>query len=253
MDRLIFTALNTIQSAQENSIVRSNNLANATVPGFRKDLEPKVVKTSFLDAVEEFETRAFALREGKNRFSREEGRIDYTEQPTDLAIRGEGFFVIQPKSGGEPALSRRGDFRIDATGVLSDGAGNQLLNAQGQPFAIPPFRELYIGDTGLVSIEPVGGEPGELVEVGQIATSLASGSDLKKFPDGHIRARDGSIPPTDQESRLVQGYLESSNVNTVEELVENLRQQRAYELNVKMISMARELDESGASLMRMPN
>ena len=53
---------------------------------------------------------------------------------------------------------------------------------------------------------------------------------------------------------MVQGYLEGSNVNTVQELIENMQRQRTFELNVRMISVAREIDEAGTSkVLRMPN
>ena len=253
MDRLIFTALNTIQYAQEDNVIRSNNLANATVPGFRRDIEPKEVGTGFLAAIEEFETRAFSIRAGMNRFSREAGHLDYTEQPTDISVSGPGFFIIEPVSGQGAALSRRGDFRINTDGQLIDGAGNILLNDGLQPIVLPPHRELVVGDDGLVSIEPLEGEPGVLEEIGQIGTTLAVNADLKKFPDGHIRLRDGGIPEIDQETRMVQGYLEGSNVNTVQELIENMQRQRTFELNVRMISVAKEIDEAGTSVLRMPN
>lgn len=252
MDRLIFTALNTIQFAQEDNIIRSNNLANVSVPGYRKDLEPKVVNTGFLDAMEQFDTRAYAIREGRNRFSREPGRLDYTEQPTDVAITGDGFFFIQTPSG-EPALSRRGDFRVDTQGQLIDGAGNLVLSANLQPITLPPYRSISIGEHGMISLELVGGEPGEIQETVQIGTTLAEAVELKKHADGHIRMTDGTLPPADQNTRMIQGYLESSNVNSVEELVESMQRQRAYEINIRIISTARELDESGATLMRMPN
>lgn len=252
MDRLIFTALNTIQFAQEDNAIRSNNLANVSVPGFRKDLEPKVVSTGFLEAMEQFDTRAYAIREGKNRFSREPGRLDYTEQQTDVAITGDGFFMVQPETG-DPALSRRGDFRVDTQGRLMDGAGSLVLSNNLQPIVLPPYRSITIGENGLISLELIGGEPGEFQEIVQIGTTLAENIELKKHEDGHIRQLDGTIPAADQQTRVIQGYLESSNVNSVEELVESIARQRSYELNIRIISTARELDESGASLMRMPN
>ena len=92
-----------------------------------------------------------------------------------------------------------------------------------------------------------------LEEIAQIGTTLATNADLKKFPDGHIRLRDGGIPEIDQETRMVQGYLEGSNVNTVQELIENMQRQRTFELNVRMISVAKEIDEAGTSVLRMPN
>jgi flagellar basal-body rod protein FlgF len=252
MDRLIFTALNSIKFAQEDNVIRSNNLANSSVPGFRRDLEPKAVGSSFMEAMNQFETRSFAMREGKNRFSSEPGQFEYTQQPTDLAITGDGYFVVQPKVG-DPALSRRGDFRVDAGGQLIDGAGSKILDAGMNPIEIPPYRKLLVNEEGQIFIEPLVGEPGVTENIGQIGSAQAEDADVKKHGDGHIRFLDGTLPPTDGEARFAQGYLESSNVNAVDELVDSLNRQRGYELNIKMISMARDIDEASASLMRMPN
>ena len=79
------------------------------MPGFRRDLEPKEVGTGFLAAIEG-SRQAFSIRAGMNRFSREAGHLDYTEQPTDISVSGPGLFVIEPVSG-EGRKSRRGDFR----------------------------------------------------------------------------------------------------------------------------------------------
>ena len=71
--------------------------------------------------------------------------------------------------------------------------------------------------------------------------------------DGYIRTEKGGIPEPDQVSTLVSGFLEGSNVKSVDELVASIEQSRAFEVNVKFIKTAKELDEATASLMRMPN
>ena len=76
---------------------------------------------------------------------------------------------------------------------------------------------------------------------------------LVKSLDGYIRTEQGGIPEPDQLSSIVSGFLESSNVKSVDQLVAGIEQSRAYEINVKFITTAKELDEAGASLMRIPN
>ena len=76
---------------------------------------------------------------------------------------------------------------------------------------------------------------------------------LVKSLDGYIRTEKGGIPDPDQLSSIVSGFLESSNVKSVDQLVAGIEQSRAYEINVKFITTAKELDEAGASLMRIPN
>ena len=82
-------------------------------------------------------------------FSVEQGVLESTQNPLDLAIGNEGYFVIQPKDG-SPALSRRGDLQTSENGELLDGAGNQMLDDGLQPIVVPAFREITISPQGEV-------------------------------------------------------------------------------------------------------
>ena len=81
-------------------------------------------------------------------FSIQQGTMDFTKNPMDVAIDGNGYFVIQPKNGGNPSLSRRGDFQTNENGELLDGAGNKILDGGLNPVEIPAFREINISPQG---------------------------------------------------------------------------------------------------------
>ena len=124
----------------------------------------------------------------------------------------------------------------------------------GSPIEIPPFQKISIAKDGIITIQPLNAEPGEEINVGQIGTTRGTENvKLVKSLDGYIRTEEGGIPEPDQLSSIVSGFLESSNVKSVDQLVNNIEQSRAYEINVKFITTAKELDEAGASLMRIPN
>jgi flagellar basal-body rod protein FlgF len=251
MDRLIHTALTTLRTSNHGDTVHATNMANASVPGFRRDLE-SASEVRLLDSENTLRSRAFTIRETKSIFSEEQGEIRFTGLTTDVAISGPGYFIIQ-HDGRDPHLSRRGDLRVNADNQLVDGVGAFMLNNELQPIILPPFQDISIGEDGRITITPIGAEPGEVVQAGFLGTTLAEGVALEKSIDGGIRQPDGTVPPADQQSQVLNGALETSNVNTVEELVETIRRQREYELNVKLISIARDLDEAGASIMRMAN
>ena len=175
-----------------------------------------------------------------------------TGEPMDIAIADDGYFYVQPADG-EPALSRRGDLRVTADGALVNGAGEAMLDDALQPIVLPPLRSLVIDDLGEVMIEPLDGLPGQTVRAAILASVVPNGIDLRKSPDGLIRAAEGPLPQPDQRARVVQGMLESSNVNSIEELVQSIDLQRTFELNMKMISTAKDLDEAGTKLLRMPD
>jgi len=253
MDRMIHTALNSLANLRDQRVISAQNLANMAVPGFRRDLANEG-SAHFVDAFDSLTTRAMQLERGPHGFSRAAGPLDRTNDPMDLAIADRGFFFIQPPGGGEPALTRRADLQVGQGGILQNGAGEVMLGADMQPLVLPPFRELEINDLGQVVITPQGGAPGERLLVGTLATvDPPDDLDLRKSLDGRIRTPDGSpLPEPDQRPRILQGVREGSNVNATAELIDSIELQRTFELNLRMIQTAREVDEAGSALLRPP-
>ena len=261
MDRMAQTALNSLKMLMENQTATSHNLSNLSTPGFRQDIVTDF-GSIYLNRQNGVEPRIVSSR-NVGGFSIQQGTMDFTKNPLDAAIDGNGYFVIQPKNGGTPSLSRRGDFQTSENGELLDGAGNKMLDGGLQPLVLPAFREITISPQGEIFIVPIGAEPDALPQnVGLIATFTPEENDnLKKTLDGHIRIESEpnengvteviDIQPN-QQAKIVVGYLEKSNVNAVEEMVNTIDQQRKFEMHVKFIQMAEELDSVGASLMRMP-
>lgn len=254
MDGFIHTTLNSLNNLRDSRTIQAQNLANQNTPGFRKDLQNEG-KTHFLQAMDAANSAvALHLETGVHGFSQAAGTLMQTNEPMDLAIADQGYFYIKPGNG-ETALSRRGDLHQDANGVLMNGAGEKVLSTDMQEIALPPFRRMTVNDLGQIFIEPMTGEPGKTVLAATIATVIpADDLQLQKSPDGNIRTADGTeLPLPNQGARVVQGTLEGSNVNPVEELVASIETQRQFELGVRMIKTAQELDEGGARLMRLPD
>ena len=251
MDKLIYTAFNTVNNIYDNRAVRAQNLANISVPGYKRDLGSKSVGTAFLDNMQTLQSRAMAIQDDNNYFSSQPGSLSQTDVDTDIAISGDGYFLVQ--GTGAPSLSRRGDLRVANDGTLENGTSQKILNSELLPIQVPAYRAMKISDDGNVIIEPLGSDPGTEQVIGKIAMTLAEGVSLKKFADGEIRALDGTVPPLDDTVSVLPKHVELSNVNITEELINSIEDQRQYEINIKMIASASELDESGATLMRMPS
>ena len=251
MDKMIHTALNTLNNIHMNRSVKSQNLSNINVPGFRRDLGTSFT-AGFLEQMDQFPSRIFALHEGANIFSAKPGNLKATGQETDIAIKGQGFFITKPLQG-EPSLSRRGDLQVSPDGFLTNGAGSQMLNINLQPIETPPFRKMVVSETGELFIEPLGSDEGTRVALGILALTSGAEEPMKKDIDGEIRLVSGGVPAPDQNSVVAQSFLEESNINAVEELVDTLSQQRQFEVNVKFISVSKDMDEASTSIMRMPN
>lgn len=251
MDKSIFTALNSMQILKNNQSVVSQNLSNTNVVGYKKDIQANFGSV-YLDREKGIDPRVFAFSD-VGAFDNSQGPLNPSERKLDLAIDGDGYFIVKPE-GGKLALSRRGDLKVGIDGTLRDNAGAQIFSVDLEPIEIPPYRNISIANDGIITIEPLNAEPGEQVVVGQIATTKGSEEvKLVKSLDGFIRTEEGEVPEPDQQSRIVSGFLEGSNVKSVDELVSGIEQSRSYEINVKFITTAKELDEAGSSLMRMPN
>ena len=250
MDRSIYTALNSMNILRDNQSVTAQNLANISVTGFQKDIQINFASV-YLDRDNGIDPRVMALQEPGG-FDSTPGPMQQTGAPLDLAVDGSGYFIVKPENG-KIALSRRGDFTVSADGTLRDGTGTQPLSVDLEPITIPAHRKISISGDGIIEIEPLNAPLGQTVRVAQLATTFGSDVPLAKTIDGFVRPIDGSVPATDNRTILLSGFLEGSNVQSVDELVTGIDQSRAYEINVKFITTAQEIDEASASLMRMPS
>ena len=250
MDRMVQTALSSITNLKDLKFDLANNLANANVPGFRRDL-PNEGAAGFLSTLDQATARIFPLETGSRVFSNETGQLENTGVETDVALLNGSYLFIQPADG-DLALSRRGDLGVDAENRLIDGAGNAVLSDGLQPIVLPPFSALKVSDNGEVLVRQPGALPGEFTSIGFLGSTSAQSADLTKSLDGRIRKLDGSVPDPDQSGIFSQGVLEGSNVNAIEEMIFNIDMQRQFEINVKLIKRAEEIDKAGTRLMSLP-
>ncbi|MDX1505769.1 MAG: flagellar basal body rod C-terminal domain-containing protein, partial [Spongiibacter sp.] len=110
---------------------------------------------------------------------------------------------------------------------------------------------LTIGADGTISIVPLGLGPESSVVVDRIKLVEADAEQLRKGEDGLLRLADGSEAKVSADIRLATSSLESSNVNTIEAMVNMIELARRYEMQVKVMSTAKTVDEAGAQLMRL--
>ena len=250
MDRLAQTALSAIRQMQDLKFDLAHNLANVNVPGFRRDL-PNEGNAGFLKRLDEASAKVLPLETDFRMFSSEMGSLQNTGVETDIAVLNDAYFFVQPENG-QVALSRRGDFSVDALNQLINGAGDLVLSDGLAPIVLPPYTSISVTDIGEVLVQQPGVPDGELTSVGFIGSTTSQLEQLIKSLDGNIRKIDGTVPDPDQTGKFGQGYLESSNVNAIEELIRNIDMQRQFEINVKLIKKASDLDSAGTKLMDLP-
>ena len=177
------------------------------------------------------------------------GEIVDTGRNLDIAIETDALMAVQAVDGTE-AYTRRGDLSISATGLLVNGEGRPVLGENG-PITIPPVGIPGIAPDGTITIADPAAPDQPPAEVGRIKLATWEGSPVSKGLDGLFRVEGGGILPGDEAATVKVGALEQSNVKTTEVLVDMIDAQRLFAMRSKLISTAREIDESGAQLMRL--
>jgi len=166
-----------------------------------------------------------------------QGNIINTQSPLDVAVQGDGYFQIQMPDG-TTSYSRDGNFKISNTGQIVTALGFPLV-----PNIIIPNNaaSVTIGQDGTTSVELVAGQGAQVLGQIQIAR-FVNPSGLKPVGNNLYEASPSSgvaqilQPGLNGAGTLKQGSLEASNVNVVEEMVNMIETQRAYEINSKAIS-----------------
>jgi len=247
MDRMLYLSMSGARQTLVAQGVTSNNLANAATTGFRADLEQFRAMPVFGDGLP---SRAYALQERPG-FDFRSGGIQHTGNPLDVAIKGEGWPVVQAPDGRE-AYTRAGDLRLGAGGLLETAEGSLVLGNDG-PIAIPPAESLEIAHDGSISIRPAGEQANALVLLDRLRLVNPPAADLKKGEDGLFRLPEGSPPAEPDASVQVEaGALEGSNVNAVDALVRMIELARKFETQVKMMRTAQENDARSSQLLQLP-
>jgi flagellar basal-body rod protein FlgG len=250
MIRALWSAASGMKAQQTNLDVIANNLANVNTTGFKKE------RAEFEDLLYQIDREPGAPVEpgstvptgiqvgvgsrvaGTDRLMGQ-GTVQVTDNPLDLMIQGKGFFQIAMPDG-STAYTRAGSFKVDAQGqvVTSDG---YLLEP---PITVPEdAMEIAVGENGAVSVKTAGSSTFE--EIGQIelarfvnpAGLLAVGKNLFLETDASGTPV-VSNPGEDGMGSLVQGSLEMSNVQVVDEMVSLIVAQRAYEASSKAVQTA---------------
>jgi flagellar basal-body rod protein FlgF len=245
MDRLIFTAASGMTAAMTRQRVVAANLANAQTIGFRAETLQSTPMT--LDGPQ-LQVRAMNQTQVRGA-NMKPGSIIETGNPLDIAMMGDAMLTVQTSDGGE-AYSRRGDLTVSATGVLQNGDGLPVMGQNG-PITVPPGAKVAISPEGGVMVANPDTPDEPPAQVDKLKLTNWRGSRIEKDLNGLFRVSGGGVLPVDETAGVMVGSLEQSNVQPTEVLVEMVEAQRSFDIRTKLISTARELDEGGASLMRI--
>ncbi len=247
MDASMWVAKTGLDAQQTRMNVISNNLANVNTTGFKRDravfedlLYQNIRQAGGQTGATTQAPTGLMLGTGVRVVATEkmhaQGNMVNTQNPLDVAIAGEGYFQIAQPDG-TIAYTRDGNFKLSNTGQLVTSSGMLLQPA----ITIPnTASSVTVGRDGTVSIELAAGGAQVLGQI-QIARFVNPGG-LQSMGQNMMKDTPASgiaqvlQPGVTGAGTLMQGTLEASNVNVVEEMVNMIETQRAYEINSKAIS-----------------
>ena len=245
MDRLVYTALSGMSASMTRQRVIASNLANAQTIGFRAEV---MEQTPVTLGGPSLEARSLSQAQVRGADMRA-GPVISTGRDLDIALTGDALLGVQAPDGGE-AYTRRGDLAVSASGVLENGDGLPVLG-EGGPITVPLGSKIKIAPDGAVLAADAAVPDAPPVEVGRLKLVNWRGSQIGKAVDGLFRVPGGGVLPSDGDARVEPAALEQSNVNPTGTLVDMIEAQRLFDIRTKVIATARDIDEGGASLMRI--
>lgn len=238
MDRVVFLAMSGAKASLQRQDVLANNLANASTPGFRAEMQAfRAVPVRGDGAT----TRAYAL-ESTIGYDDRPGPETATGRSLDVAPQGKAWLAVQGLDGTE-AYTRGGALQVSPEGQLVTPAGLPVLG-DGGPITLPPNANVTIAPDGTITTQVGTGRP-QLAGRLKLVTPEAP---LQRGTDGLFRGAEGDLT-ADPTARLNSGALEGSNVSPVETMVAMISAARQFEQQMKMIQSSDQKEQSATKLL----
>jgi flagellar basal-body rod protein FlgG len=259
MIRSLWISKTGLDAQQSQMDVISNNLANVGTTGFKRsravfeDLLYQTLRQPGAQSSQQTQLPSgLQLGTGVRTVATEriftQGNLQQTNNDKDVAINGAGFFQVMMPDG-SAAYTRDGSFQVDSQGQLVTASGYVVQ----PPITIPADAHFTIGRDGVVSAtQPGAAQP---VQIGtlQLTTFINPAGLESKGENLYVETMasgtpNSNVPGTNGAGLLTQGYVETSNVNVVEEMVNMIQTQRAYEINSKAITASDQMLQRLAQL-----
>jgi len=263
-NKALRTAASGMYAQQKNIEIIANNIANVNSTAFKRNKaefqDLMYQKTPLTPYTSDVQGNTYAstdsiyigngVRVSDAHKIFKQGDLNETDNQFDLAIQGDGFFQVQ-RPDGSYAYTRDGTFRLNSEG--------QLVNAEGYKFIpevniSPDIQNVTISRDGTIQTLDASGNTNVLTEIQLVKFINPAG--LKPIGDNLYEETEYSGPPvygtpgSNGFGEIYQGYLEMSNVDIVEEMINMITAQRSYEINSKTVKTIEEMMSIVNSLKR---
>lgn len=224
-----YTAMAGLQAVGARMEALSSNLANVQTPGYSA-VQAMTEAAPYQGAAAPGGADVVALTPGADTTA---GPLTHTGNPMNLGLAGNAWLEVQTAAG--PALTRNGAVQITADGLLADANGNPILGTDAAPISLPQLASMTIGSDGTISGVPASQPGAKSQSYGQI--------NLVATPAGALTSLGGSLfspsnPAALQQSQtgsVSQGYLNASNVDPTEGMIELIDASRSYQLQTELV------------------
>lgn len=269
MVRSLWTAASGMKAQQTNVDTISNNLANVNTTGFKK--ETAQFKSLLYQTLQDKSTTSdgqpkpisaqvgLGVRNSAIMSDFNQGNLTHTEELFDFAIEGDGFFMVQAP-GGQTGYTRNGAFTAAITDggyTLATSEGYRLLDTNGNSIVLPStyqMNKITVNEAGQICYPDASNNDMPIgIRIGLAQFSNPAGLEKSSGSLYYESAASGTAVPesqlgADSTSLVKQGYLEASNVQAVDEMVNLIVAQRAYEMNSKIITASDEMMQQANNL-----
>ncbi len=231
MIRSLYTAANGMLLQQKKMDILTNNIANVETTGFKKDgmvtgsFANMLISRINANGATAIGTMTLGANVAEQYTDYTQGSLDQTDRMLDFALTGDGYFAVTTQNG--TMYTRDGNFTVSADGYLVTNDGNYVQNTAG--------NKIYVG-SGTVSVDASG----------NLSVNGAAAGTLKivAFADNTLMQKAGNnlytttqTPVAAAGTTLKQGYLEASNVDMAEQIVNMMSINRTYEVNQRIVKM----------------
>lgn len=255
----LYSAASGMEAQQTNLNVISNNIANVNTTGFKKskvefqDMFYQVPKSVGADSGGNILPTGIQVGSGTQVAATSkvytQGQVNRTDEELDVAIVGEGFFSVKDQNG-DTLYTRDGGLKRGPDGVLTTSQGMTLEPGMTVP---QEANSIVVSEGGVITFmkdsEPVGTESLQLSRFNNPSGLAALGGNLFRETTASGPPSVG-IPGTESFGTIRQGFLENSNVNIVQEMVNMIVAQRAYEINSKSIQTSDQMMQQIGQIKR---
>ena len=251
MDRLAFTAVVAINEQRVARQMATNEMANVATVGFKRSYESstRAIKIEGVGAPR-YQPQSFS----EDYIQMKAGPLMATGNPLDISLNGATVLGVTAANG-ELAFTRRGDLRLNAKGVLENGAGQVVRGQDGAPLTAPTGLVITVQSDGSVFGQDMSqNNASPPVQLGTLMLRDASETKMQRRTDGLFEAvgrpAGQDFPTGPEEPKLTPGALEGSNVNALSLMVKLIDQSRSFEQQINIIKEAKQNSEAGQAMMK---